>query len=148
MQAIRHYVRAFPLALHHPKEETHLFKRLRERTPTVHAELDELERQHERDRELVEELSGLVVALEGAGEATRDAATRTLEAAVGRYATFLWEHMGREEAVILPAAQKHLDAGDWAAIDAAFAENADPRFGGDADPGFRQLFSRIVALGD
>ena len=148
MQAILHYVRAFPLALHHPKEETHLFKRLRERTPTVHAELDELERQPERDREMVEELSTLVQALDGAGEAMRATATRTLEAAVGRYATFLWEHMGREEAVILPAAQKHLDADDWAAIDAAFAENADPRFGGDADPGFRHLFSRIVALGD
>jgi hemerythrin-like domain-containing protein len=69
-------------------------------------------------------------------------------AAVGRYATFLWEHLGREEAVVLPAAQKHLDADDWAAIDAAFAENADPRFGAGADADFRHLLSRIVALSD
>ena len=146
MHAILHYMRAFPLALHHPKEEMHLFRRLRERTSEVNAELDELERQHERDHELVDELATLVHALDGSGDAMRAGATRTLEAAVGRYATFLWEHLGREEAVILPAAQRHLDADDWAAIDAAFAENADPRFGGDADPGFRHLLSRIVAL--
>jgi len=147
MRAIVHYVRAFPVALHHPKEEQQLFRRLRERTPVVNAELDELERQHERDRHLVDEIGALVEALEGAGAATRASLARTLEEAVGRYATFQWEHMGREEGVVLPAAQRHLDAGDWAAIDAAFAENADPRFGsGEADGDFRHLFSRIVNL--
>jgi len=146
MQAIVRYVRAFPIALHHPKEEAHLFARLRARTSELNAELDELERQHRRDRELVDELAALVDALDDAGEAMRPAATRTLEAAVGCYSTFQWEHMGREEGVVLPAAQKHLDADDWAAIDAAFAESADPRFGGEADPGFRHLFSRIVGL--
>ena len=40
----------------------------------------------------------------------------------------------------LPAAE------DWAAIDAAFAENRDPNFDGDADREYRQLFSRIVNL--
>jgi nucleotide-binding universal stress UspA family protein/hemerythrin-like domain-containing protein len=146
MRAILRYVRAFPLALHHPKEEQYLFRRLRERTPVVNAELDELERQHERDHQLVDEIATLVDALDDAGEPTRASMTRTLEEAVGRYATFLWEHMGREEGVILPAAQRHLDAHDWAEIDAAFAENADPRFGSEADRDFRHLFSRIVNL--
>ena len=54
--------------------------------------------------------------------------------------------MGREEGVILPAAQRHLLPEDWAAIDAAFAENRDPNFGGDTDKEYRQLFSRIVNL--
>ena len=52
MRAIVRYLRAFPVALHHPKEEQHLFKRLRERTDSVNAELDELERQHRRDQQL------------------------------------------------------------------------------------------------
>ena len=146
MRAIVHYVRAFPLALHHPKEEQHLFRRLRERTPIVNAELDELERQHERDRQLVDEIAALVDALEGAGDATRVSMTRTLEDAVARYATFLWDHMGREEGVILPAAQRYLDADDWATIDVAFAANADPCFGSETDRDFRHLFSRIVSL--
>ena len=146
MRAIVRYVRAFPVALHHPKEEQYLFRRLRERTPVVNAELDELERQHERDRQLVDEITALVDALDGAGAATRASLTRTLEEAVGRYATFQWEHMGREEGVVLPAAQRHLEAGDWAAIDAAFAANADPRFDQEDDGDFRHLFSRIVNL--
>ena len=146
MHAIVRYLRMFPVALHHPKEEEHLFKRLRERTPIANAELDELERQHDRDRRLVDELAVLVEAFECAEEAMRGAAMRTLEDAVDRYATFLWEHMGREESVILPAAQKHLNAQDWAAIDAAFAENGDPHFGDEADRDFRHLFSRIVNL--
>jgi nucleotide-binding universal stress UspA family protein/hemerythrin-like domain-containing protein len=146
MRAIVRYVRAFPIALHHPKEEQQLFRRLRERTPIVNAELDELERQHERDRQLVDEIAALVDALADAGTTAQRPLTRTLEDAVGRYATFQWEHMGREEGVVLPAAQRHLDADDWAAIDAAFAANADPRFGGDDDGDFRHLLSRIVTL--
>jgi nucleotide-binding universal stress UspA family protein/hemerythrin-like domain-containing protein len=146
MRAIVRYVRAFPIALHHPKEEQQLFRRLRERTPVVNAELDELERQHVRDRQLVDEIAGLVDALAGTGTTTQRSLARTLENAVGRYATFQWEHMGREEGVVLPAAQRHLDADDWAAIDAAFAANADPRFGADDDGDFRHLLSRIVTL--
>ena len=145
--AIVRYVRAFPIALHHPKEEQQLFRRLRERTPVVNAELDELERQHERDRQLVDSIAALVDALGSADAASRASVTSALENAVVHYATFLWEHMGREEGVVLPAAQRHLDADDWAAIDAAFAENADPGFGSsDADSDFRHLFSRIVNL--
>ncbi len=63
-----------------------------------------------------------------------------------RYAAFLWDHMGREEGVILPAAQRHLLPEDWAAIDAAFTENRDPDFRGETDKEYRQLFSRIVNL--
>ena len=146
MRAIVRYVRQFPIELHHPKEEEQLFARLRERTATCDAELDELERQHERDRQLVDEIAALVDALEGAGDATRVSMTRTLEDAVARYATFLWDHMGREEGVILPAAQRYLDADDWATIDVAFAANADPCFGSETDRDFRHLFSRIVSL--
>jgi hypothetical protein len=52
--------------------------------------------------------------------------------------------MGREEGVILPAAQKYFTEADWTEINAAFAENRDPGFGDDTDGEFRRLFSRIV----
>jgi nucleotide-binding universal stress UspA family protein/hemerythrin-like domain-containing protein len=146
MRAIVHYVQMFPVALHHPKEETHLFKRLRERTAAMNAELDELERQHDRDEELVNELAQLVENLASADKTSWGDSASLLEQAVSRYATFLWEHMGREEGVILPAAQRHLLADDWAAIDAAFAENRDPNFGGETDREYKHLFSRIVNL--
>jgi nucleotide-binding universal stress UspA family protein/hemerythrin-like domain-containing protein len=146
MAAIVRYVQQFPLKLHHPKEEEHLFRRLRERTTSCHAELDELARQHERDEQLVAALAQQVEALAAADADGRVALTRTLEADVAGYARFLWDHMGREEGVILPAAHRHLLAEDWATIDAAFADNRDPNFGGDADKEYRQLFSRIVNL--
>jgi nucleotide-binding universal stress UspA family protein/hemerythrin-like domain-containing protein len=146
MRAIVSYVQQFPVKLHHPKEEEHLFRRLRERTTTCHAELDELARQHERDAQLVAALGQRVEQLAAADAAARVAMTRVLEQEVTKYAQFLWDHLGREEGVILPAAQRHLQAEDWAEIDTAFGENGDPRFGGDADREYRQLFSRIVNL--
>jgi len=146
MRAIVRYVQQFPVKLHHPKEEQHLFRRLRERTTSCHAELDELARQHDRDEQLVAALSQQVEALAAADATGAIAATRALEEQVTSYARFLWDHMGREEGVILPAAQRHLLAEDWVSIDAAFAENRDPNFGGGTDKEFRQLFSRIVNL--
>jgi hemerythrin-like domain-containing protein/nucleotide-binding universal stress UspA family protein len=141
MRAIVRYLRMFPVALHHPKEDEFLFRRLRERTSEAGAELDELERQHARDERLVEELAAMVERL---AEGREDLAK--VEDAVSGYARFLWEHLGREEGVILPLAERCLTDTDWAEIDAAFAENRDPRFGGDTEAEFRRLFSRIVNL--
>lgn len=146
MQAIVRYVQQFPLKLHHPKEEEHLFWALSQRTDTCHAEIEELQRQHDHDLQFVAALADMVTALAAADEGTREAATRALEEAVGQYARFLWDHMGREEGVILPAAQRFLLPEDWVRIDAAFAENRDPNFGGDTELEYRQLFSRIVNL--
>jgi len=138
MRAMVRYLKDFPVALHHPKEADYLFRRLRERTSAVDAELDELERQHERDHQLVAELESLV-----AGDSVDMA---RLETAVSHYAQFIWDHMGREEGVILPAAQRYLTDDDWVAIDDAFESNNDPRFAGDTDMQYRRLFSRIVNL--
>jgi nucleotide-binding universal stress UspA family protein/hemerythrin-like domain-containing protein len=141
MKAMLRYVQDFPLALHHPKENDYLFRRLRERTSEIDAELDELERQHARDRQWVAELAALVERY-AAGSAT----AAEMEQAVADYARTLWEHMGREEGVVLPMAQRHLTAEDWSEIHDAFQKNGDPRFGGDTDAEFKRLFSRIVNL--
>jgi len=148
MRAIVRYVQQFPVKLHHPKEQEHLFRRLRQRTTSCNAQLDELDRQHEHDHQLVAALAQQVEALVATGDEDRLRATRALENEVAGYATFLWDHLGREEAVILPAAQRHLLPEDWEAIDAAFSENRDPNYGGDADKEYRKLFSRIVNLGE
>ena len=141
MQAIVYYIKNFPVAQHHPKEQEYLFRKLRERTSVVNAELDELERQHLRDEQMVAELGVLVDAY-----ASGLKSVEALQEAVSAYATFIWEHMGREEGVILPAAQRYLTDADWIEINTAFSGNSDPRFGSDADTEFRHLFSRIVNL--
>lgn len=149
MRAIVLYLRNFPVALHHPKEEDYLFRKLRERTNLVDAELDELERQHLRDRALVAELETCVEAVAAAGkEAPPLEAIAALEAAVGRYAEFHWDHMGREEAVILPAAQQHLTAQDWESINQAFERDPHIRLGGETDVQYHHLIARIVRLAE
>ena len=66
--------------------------------------------------------------------------------AVEQYSRFIWEHLGREEGVILPAAQRYLTEADWNEVNAAFEGNKDPRFSGNTDAEFKRLFSRIVNL--
>jgi hemerythrin-like domain-containing protein/nucleotide-binding universal stress UspA family protein len=144
MQAIVRYLQQFPVALHHPKEEEFLFCRLRERAPSLDAELDELERQHARDRQWVADLALRVDALIGADEAGRKDALALLADAVSRYAEFTWDHLGREEGVILPAAQRHLNAADWSEIDAAFSDREGLRFATETEEALRRQFVRIV----
>lgn len=141
MKAMVRYIQDFPVALHHPKEEDYLFRKLRERTSAVNPELDELERQHVRDEHMVAEL---VIAVDQYADGNKSA--QDLEKAVAAYAKFIWEHMGREEGVILPEAQRYLTDADWSEINAAFSENRDPRFGGETDAEYKHLFSRIVNL--
>jgi nucleotide-binding universal stress UspA family protein/hemerythrin-like domain-containing protein len=139
LRAIIHYIEAFPMALHHPKEELYLFRKLRERTSAVDAELDALQGQHAVDEQLVADLADTVER-----HCAGAAAIAELHQAVEGYAGFMWEHMDAEEAVILPAARRHLTEADWDEILAAFACNRDPRFGGEIDAAYRRLFSRIV----
>jgi nucleotide-binding universal stress UspA family protein/hemerythrin-like domain-containing protein len=140
LQAIVRYIQSFPVALHHPKEEL-LFELLRAHTSEANAELDELERQHPRDREMVAELATMVQKY-----TEQQLPVGELRGAVSRYAAFIWDHLGREEGVILPAAQRHLSDADWQKVETAFGENRDPCFGADSAAQFRQLFSRIVNL--
>jgi len=132
------YMSSFPMAVHHPREEVWLFSRIRARTHALDDELDELSRQHVYEHAIMEELSSLVDALEAAADGPQAIeATTRLEQAVSRYAEFYWDHMGREEAVVLPAAEEHLLNSDWTEINKGFEEVADSRE-------FRQLMAKIV----
>ena len=141
LRAMVHYIKAFPEALHHPKEESYLFRKLAERTGEYDATLEELRRQHEAGRERVAELEDSIAAYE------RDAhAFSRFAAAAASFAASQMEHMALETKVILPAAREHLTEEDWAGIAEAFAGNGDPRFSLDNDEEYRQLFARILNL--
>jgi nucleotide-binding universal stress UspA family protein/hemerythrin-like domain-containing protein len=142
LRAMIHYIKAFPEALHHPKEEAYLFRKLRSRTNDYNDTLDELERQHDAGHALV----GSLEAGLDAYEADPVGGFAVFGEAVEQFAAAQWRHMNLENKVIMPAAQRHLTADDWAEIDAAFAGNADPRFSIDNDEEFRQLFARILNL--
>lgn len=84
------------------------------RTPSVDAELGELERQYRHGMALYAEL-----VRAAAGE-VGDGASQRLESALDAYARFVWEYLGRKEGVIVPAAQRYLSDDDWREIDTAF----------------------------
>ncbi len=139
MRSMVRYIMEFPAAVRRVKAHDQLYKRLRERTAVFHAELDELERQHERGRSLVEAHAALLDRYD------RSAATLgELRDAVEQYAHFMWEHMGREEGVIIPAAERYLTEADWSAVHAAFVGSRDSGSDEETEAEHRLLFSRIV----
>ncbi|CAE6798961.1 hemerythrin domain-containing protein [Paraburkholderia haematera] len=101
------------------KENARFFQRLRECTSVADAELDELECQHQRDEQLLDELAALV-----GRDAEPAAPIGRLEQALSVYAQFTWEHLGREEGVVLPAARRYLRNDDWSDIATAFDATA------------------------
>jgi hemerythrin-like domain-containing protein len=144
MRAIVRYIEVVTLTQRDPKEEDHLFRRLRERTRVVNAELDELAHQHTRERERVADLARRVATLAAADGQAAVNATQDLDDAVRSHAALVWEHLGRVEGVILPAARRHLTEDDWSAIEAAFVKDGEPGLGAEAGKEARQLFSYIV----
>ncbi|ACC76175.1 hemerythrin domain-containing protein [Paraburkholderia phymatum] len=99
-----------------PGKDACVFARLRERTSAFDAELDELEHQHRHEARLLDAL------MEGARAAARgELPPVCFEQQLQTCAQFIWEHMGREEGVILPAARRYLSDADWQEIGAALA---------------------------
>ena len=105
--------------------------------------IDRLERDHMHSEKAVRDLLHLLLAWEQLG-APRKAA---FVDALGPYVEAYLEHMRLEEALVLPAAEAALSDEDWAALDLAFDENADPLTGKyPPSPAFEKLFSRIVSI--
>jgi branched-chain amino acid transport system ATP-binding protein len=142
LQAMLRYIEDFPEKLHHPKEEEHLFRILRERDPASGAVLDGLSAEHRRGAELIAGLESALARWQSEG----GEAFAAFAAAVESYAKFHWEHMRKEEDLVLPRATETFLEEDWAAMDAAFSANPDPIAGLDARREMRELFRRIVSL--
>jgi hemerythrin-like domain-containing protein len=135
------YIDEFPERLHHPKETELLFPKVAQRAPETAELIARLDKEHARGEAAIRELQYLLKAWELLGPTRREA----FEIAAKRHLQFYLEHMQQEEAVILPAALRVLDANDWKEIDAAFAGNVDPLNGRfPRDPMYDRLFTRIV----
>lgn len=142
MRAMLFYIAEFPERLHHPKESNLLFPKIVKRAPEVMGAIDRLERDHMHSEKAVRELLHLLLAWDLFGNTRRDA----FVSALGPYVRSYLEHMHLEESVIFPAAEMALSEADWAALNAAFEQNADPLTGKHAPgPVFEKLFSRIVS---
>ncbi|MBR8212521.1 universal stress protein [Burkholderia cenocepacia] len=106
-------------------DEARLFSALRVRAECVAAELDELERQRQRDTQALGALAGL--AEDGLPSAAFDTA-------LARYAHGAFEQMGRMEGVIFPAARRYLGDADWTGLDEPLADGAPATPPGTNEP--------------
>lgn len=141
LRAMLFYIDEFPERLHHPKEANLLFPRLVKRDPQVLGAVDQIEREHQRSEKNVRDLQHLLLAWELLGPGRRSA----FEDAIHTYIDFYLAHMDREERTILAAAERTFSKEDWASLDAAFAQQADP-LSGPYPPTelYEKLFSLVV----
>ncbi|WP_029044648.1 hemerythrin domain-containing protein [Cupriavidus sp. amp6] len=143
MRGMIRFIETFPVARQHPRKQACLYGRLRRRTARADAELDELERQHERDAQWVGALAEAVERFATGGPLAE------LLDRVDQYAQFVWALMGREEGVILPAAQRYLTDADWDKLNAAYCTaNTGTAPGGHEDRPFDTLLAYLAGLPD
>ena len=132
--AMLFYIEQFPQRLHHPKENEHLFAKLRKRTSACDALLLELQHQHRSGALAFADMRRKLQS--GEHDAFRQS--------VQDFAKLEWQHMDTEEKLILPAASRHLLPEDWQEIAQAFGTNADPCFA--SSESFDDLASRLLAF--
>jgi hemerythrin-like domain-containing protein len=136
------YLDEFPEKLHHPKENSYLFARLRKRTHEADSAIAQLEQQHIVGGRHVRDLEHAL----GHFEAGSPDGLEKFSASVEKFADEIVRHMAFEESTLMPLAIKHLTAEDWVEIGAAFSESGNPCFDAEADHECRNLFTRIVNL--
>lgn len=141
LHAMLDYIVEYPDRWHHPKESRYLFATLREREPRAARLIDELEREHRDGDALIADLGRALSAFESGAAAT----IQRFAALVETYAHMQWEHMRKEEDLLLPMAERALRPDDWRSIADAFRENDNPLFGirprDDADRLYRKILS-------
>lgn len=140
--AMLYYLDTFSERMHHPKEDTYLFKAMRERSAEAGTHIADLEEDHARGEDALRRLAQCLIRYEEGGEREFPAFEREVENFVRNYR----DHMRKEEDVVFPLAERLLSASDWQAIDRAFEENRDPLAGERDTRDFEKLFDRIVTL--
>ena len=145
LRAMLFYIDEFPERVHHPKESSLLFPKLRARSKESAAILDRLDRDHSTSHQAVRDLEHQVLELEMMGDGRDFDVRRTrFEAAVQAYVTAYLDHIRLEETEVLPLAERLFTEADWVELDAAFMQNRDPLTYRDDEDEFRPLFKRIL----
>ena len=144
LEAMVHYLDAYPEKRHHPKENAFLFGPLRARTHDADAVLDKLDAEHADAEARIAVLEAAVKAY-----AQDPKGFEAFKTAFEDYAAFYRTHMMTEEREVLPLIRKHFTAEDWEKANAGFI--ADDPLGGTrataraGEEDFAQIFSKLVA---
>jgi hemerythrin-like domain-containing protein len=140
MRAMLFYIDEFPERRHHPKESDLLFPKVARVSPELMPVIRRLEADHLQGEGKVRDLQHQLLAWELLGEGRREAFVKAAQ----DYVRFYLDHMRVEEVQLLPAAERNLGPEDRTELDIAFRRHRDPLAGGEREPGFERLFTRIV----
>jgi len=133
------YLRYFPDRFHHPREDV-AFARLVRRDPALKPPIERLLQEHRviaaAGTELLAYLQQVVddVLVERA----------KIEAAAATYLVYYRRHLALEDRDIVPRAEELLTREDWEAVVAAIPAGADPLFGENFEPRYRELRRQIA----
>jgi hemerythrin-like domain-containing protein len=134
-----YYIDEFASRCHHPREDRYLFAAVRSHVPGAAGAIDSLQAEHQRDAHYVRELHRLFVLY----QAGAPDALKRLCASLDIYASMLFDHMRREEA-LLETHGGAVPAGEWREFEVAFAAESDPLAGAARE--FARLRERITNL--
>lgn len=133
------YLRYFPDRYHHAREDI-AFALLAKRAPELRSLVDGLSQEH---RVIAASGSELLKYLEQVVEDVMVERAK-VEAAAATYLVYYRRHLAMEDRDIVPRAEQLLTQQDWEAVMAAIPAGADPLFGEDAEPRYRELRRQIA----
>jgi hemerythrin-like domain-containing protein len=140
LRAMLFYIDEFPEKRHHPNESNLLFPKVARKAPELMPVIRKLESDHMHGESRIRELQHQLLAWELLGDARRAEFVDSLQ----DYVRFYLDHMRTEEREVLPVATRVLDEDDWTELDRAFEAARDPLAGGEREPAYDRLFTRIV----
>ena len=133
------YLRYFPDRYHHPREDV-AFARMARREPELKPLIDRLLQEH---RVIAAAGAELLKYLEQVVEDVMVERAK-VEAAAATYLVYYRGHLALEDREIVPRAEKLLTPQDWEAVVAAVPAGADPLFGENFEPRYRELRRQIA----
>jgi hemerythrin-like domain-containing protein len=136
------YLADYPQRVHHRREESELFPRLRGRVAGIDLLLDRLAGEHAASAAAVLRLMHALNRAEFGGAAEREG----YAAQVARFVADWHAHIQAEERELFPAAERLLAEADWQAIAGELARERDPLHGLPADAPFDDLLKLIVRI--
>lgn len=133
--AMLHYLRVFPYAIHHPKEEQELFPAVAAKDSNAAVIVAALLKDHAKGYALLQEIDAAIAAAGTAPGLAR------LKAAIRAYVGHKHRHIEQEEREILPVAEQILDVETLAAMKQAFAASTKSKSSDDIRTKFEALYN-------
>jgi hemerythrin-like domain-containing protein len=125
LQMLAEYVERFPGRLHHPNEETYLYRVLLRREPATARMIARLRRDHAASTGYANRLRAALADWERGDPKAGPYSVLVAD----DFARLMWRHARFEERELLPIARAAFTEAEWRAVGQAFTAAADPLIG-------------------